>query len=222
MSQFDPSLGDLPTTIPIFPLTGVLLLPRGILPLNIFEPRYLNLVQDALTADRMIGMIQPRAKAEGGEEPPVYRCGCAGRITIFEETDDGRFLISLRGVARFNRIGEVPTTRGYRRSRVDWSPYEADLTPPADKDKAIDRNALFRSLKVYFKNQDIEASWTALKETPDERLINSLAMICPFAPSEKQALLEAPDLCERTKVLTTLVEMAVLDTSGNGDEKVKQ
>lgn len=226
MTQFDPSFDDLPATIPIFPLTGVLLLPRGILPLNIFEPRYLNMVQDALAADRMIGMIQPSGKTGGktgsSAEPPVYTCGCAGRITAFEETDDGRFLISLRGVSRFEVAEEVPTTRGYRRARVDWGRFEGDLTPPDDKDKTIQRDGLFKCLKAYFKNQGIEASWTALKETPNERLINSLSMICPFEPSEKQALLEASDLCERTKVLTALVEMAVLDTGGGDGDKAKQ
>ncbi|MBO6838541.1 MAG: LON peptidase substrate-binding domain-containing protein [Alphaproteobacteria bacterium] len=220
MSQFDPKFDALPSTLPVFPLTGVLLLPRGVLPLNIFEPRYLNMVQDALAADRLIGMTQPRDKAESGQEPPIYPMGCAGRITAFEETDDGRFLISLKGVCRFRAGEEIPTTRGYRRVRPDWSDFEADLTVP--EKQTVDRAALFKSLKAYFAAQGIEASWSALKETPDERLINSLAMICPFDPPEKQALLEAETLCDRAKVLTALVEMAVLDTGGGGGEKAKQ
>lgn len=220
MSQFDPNFDDLPTTLPIFPLAGVLLLPRGVLPLNIFEPRYLNMTLDALAADRMIGMTQPRDRAENGREPPIYPMGCAGRVTAFEETEDGRILISLKGVSRFRVAEEFPTTRGYRRIRPDWSNFKEDLTPP--ENQTVDRDALFRSLKSYFASQGIEASWSALKETPDERLINSLSMICPFDPPEKQALLEAETLFDRAKVLTALIEMAVLDTGGGGGEKAKQ
>lgn len=220
MSQFDPNFDDLPTTLPIFPLTGVLLLPRGLLPLNVFEPRYLNMIQDSLAADRMIGMTQPRDRAESGKEPPIYPVGCAGRITAFEETDDGRFLISLKGVCRFRAGEEIPTMRGYRRVRPDWSGFDADLSGP--EERTVDRDALFKSLKAYFTSQGIEASWSALKETPDERLVNSLSMICPFDPPEKQALLEAETLRDRAKVLTALVEMAVLDTGGGGGEKAKQ
>jgi Lon protease-like protein len=221
MSRFDPSFDKLPATLPIFPLAGVLLLPRGILPLNIFEPRYLNMIEDALAADRMIGMIQPCKNGAGaGAEPSLFGMGCAGRITAFEETDDGRFLISLGGVCRFRVDGEVPTTRGYRRATVDWSAFQGDLEPV--EDGTFDRAALLKSLKAYFKSQGIEASWSALKETPDERLVTSLSMICPFEPSEKQALLEADTLADRAKVLTALVEMAVLDTSGDGGEKSKQ
>lgn len=220
MSQFDPNFDDLPTTLPIFPLAGVLLLPRGVLPLNIFEPRYLNMTLDALAADRMIGMTQPRDRAENGREPPIYPMGCAGRVTAFEETEDGRILISLKGVSRFRVAEEFPTTRGYRRIRPDWSNFKEDLTPP--ENQTVDRDALFRSLKSYFASQGIEASWSALKETPNERLINSLSMICPFDPPEKQALLEAETLFDRAKVLTALIEMAVLDTGGGGGEKAKQ
>lgn len=221
MSRFDPTFDRLPASLPIFPLAGVLLLPRGILPLNIFEPRYLNMIEDALGADRMIGMIQPCKNGAGaGPEPSLYGMGCAGRVTAFEETDDGRILISLSGVSRFRVEGEIPTTRGYRRANVDWADFEDDLRPVDDG--TFDRDALLKSLKAYFKSQGIEASWEALKETPDERLVTSLSMICPFEPSEKQALLEAGTLEDRAKVLTALVEMAVLDTSGDGGEKSKQ
>mgnify|MGYP003700487637 CR=1 FL=1 len=221
MSRYDSSFADLPQTIPVFPLTGVLLLPRGMLPLNIFEPRYLNMVEDALKADRMIGMIQPSREADRSDkEPPLYAMGCAGRIVAFEETDDGRFLLSLKGVARF-RIGEeLATTRGYRRVAPDWGGFEDDLQEP--ESGTVARTKLFKSLKAFFKAQEIEASWEALNETPDERLVNSLAMICPFEASEKQALLEAPSLKERAEVLTALVEMAVLDTGGGGGDNAKQ
>lgn len=219
MSQFSPVFDDLPATLPIFPLTGVLLLPRGMLPLNIFEPRYLNMIQDALAADRMIGMVQPSKPSETGE-PAVFGVGCAGRIVQFEETDDGRFLITLRGVCRFKVAQEVPTLRGYRRICPSWDEYETDLSN--DRGGVVDRESLFTGLQSYFKVQGIEASWKSLRETPDERLINSLAMICPFEPPEKQALLEAKNLSDRASILTALVEMAVLDTSGDGSEKPKQ
>lgn len=220
MSQFDPRFDDLPPTVPVFPLTGVLLLPRGMLPLNIFEPRYLNMIEDALAADRMIAMGQPSREAENGGDPPLYETVCAGRITAFEETDDGRFLISLKGVARCRMTDELSTTRGYRRIAVDWSDFAADLDAPDSG--TVDREKLFKGLQAYFAAEGIEASWSALRETPDERLINSLAMICPFAPSEKQALLEADCLADRAQVLTALVEMAVLDSGGDGGEKIKQ
>ncbi|NMM45791.1 peptidase S16 [Rhodospirillaceae bacterium KN72] len=219
MSQFDPRFEDLPATIPIFPLAGVLLLPRGILPLNVFEPRYLNMIQDALASDRMIGMIQPCPTAAGCE-PAVYKTGCAGRITCFEETEDGRFLISLKGIGRFKIVEELPTEHGYRRVTPDWATFKNDIDPP--EDETIPREALFKCLQPYFANQGIEASWLALRETPNERLINSLSMICPFTASEKQALLEAPSLADRAKVLTALIEMAVLDTCCDGGDKPKQ
>lgn len=219
MSHFDMVFDDLPATLPLFPLTGVLLLPRGMLPLNVFEPRYLNMIQDALGADRLIGMIQPCTMADSGD-PPLYSVGCAGRIVQFEETEDGRFLISLRGVSRFTVEQEIPTTRGYRRIRTAWDDHKDDLI--SDEGSLVDRESLFTGLQSYFKVQGIEASWKALRETPDERLINSLAMICPFEPPEKQALLEAKTLSDRASILTALVEMAVLDTSADGSEKSKQ
>lgn len=213
---FDPVLEDLPATIPIFPLTGVLLLPRGPLPLNIFEPRYLAMVQDALAApQRLIGMVQPEAGASGNSSVPgVYRIGCAGRISAFQETEDGRYLITLSGVCRFRVVEELATTRGYRRIKADWAEFADDLedSPPIE----IDRERMLKPLQVYFRAQQIEANWDAIRETPDERLITSLAMICPFAPAEKQALLEAPDLATRAEVLTALLEMAALETGNDG------
>jgi hypothetical protein len=227
----DPDHTELPASLPIFPLTGVLLLPRGKLPLNVFEPRYLNMVRDALASDRMIGMVQPREDdpttltgpppdavppdAALGERPPaLYPTGCAGRITAFSESDDGRFQITLTGIARFAITGEAPALRGYRRVVPDWEPYRADL---ADDTAAIDRPRLLTALKAFFKLNDITADWDSIAATPDERLVTSLAMICQFAPSEKQALLEARDLGERSRVMTALVEMAVLGRSTAGD-----
>lgn len=220
MSLFDPSFDDLPATMPIFPLCGVLLLPRGVLPLNIFEPRYLNMIQDALAADRMIGMTQPLGKVSEEAEPEIYPMGCAGRITAFEETDDGRFLINLKGICRFVAGDEIPTARGYRRVRANWACFKGDLLPSEKED--VDRERLFRNLKSYFACQGIDASWKALQETPDERLINSLSMICPFSAPEKQALLEAKSLCDRSNVLNALLEMAALDMDGDDGENTKQ
>lgn len=215
MSVFDPALDDLPTAIPIFPLSGVLLLPRNHLPLSIFEPRYLSMVDSALTGDRMIGMIQPR-KPDADDPPPVYPVGCAGRIVQFEEAEDGRYLISLKGLIRFNVIEELPfdDRLSFRQVRPDWSEFSADLSPEEDDD--LDRSRLLVSLKSYFKMQEIEANWDAITGSPAERLINSLSMVCPFESSEKQALLEAPTVVDRLDVLTSLVEMAVMETT-HGD-----
>ncbi|RVU36157.1 peptidase S16 [Hwanghaeella grinnelliae] len=232
MSVFDPTAEDLPEDLPIFPLTGVLLLPRAQLPLNVFEPRYLNMITDALGEGRMIGMIQPRVPRDfvqgreddedeeddleitdmDREQPAIFPVGCAGRITQFEETDDGRLLINLRGIARFKVTEEMPMRDGYRRVQADWSDYLGDLTEH-DEATPLDKERLFASLKPYFEAQEIQANWDAVHDTPSERLINSLSMICPFEALEKQALLEAPTLKDRLDVLTSLVEMAVLETT---------
>ncbi|MBP2311312.1 LON peptidase substrate-binding domain-containing protein [Azospirillum soli] len=208
-NPFDPSLDRLPRTLPIFPLAGVLLLPRGRLPLNIFEPRYLAMVEDAMAGDRMIGMVQPTDPASREREPSVYETGCAGRITTFAETEDGRYLITLTGLCRFTILREVDGVHGYRRVAPAWERFADDLkTEPRGE---LDRPRLLAGLMSYFKVQGISVDWKAIECTPDERLVTSLAMICPFEPSEKQALLEAPDLSERAKLLIALIEMAILD-----------
>ncbi|WP_188261802.1 LON peptidase substrate-binding domain-containing protein [Azospirillum tabaci] len=219
-NPIDPSLDRLPRQLPIFPLAGVLLLPRGRLPLNIFEPRYLAMVEDALAGDRMIGMVQPTDPACRLREPAVYGTGCAGRITSFAETEDGRYLITLTGVSRFAIMRELDGQRGYRRVAADWDRFSGDLIDPLERGGAdgcgLDRARLLAGLKGYFKMQGLSVDWKAIDGTPDERLVTSLAMICPFSPSEKQALLETPDLPERAKLLIALVEMAILD-SHEGD-----
>ena len=217
MSAFDPEFEDLPATLPIFPLTGVLLLPRGRLPLNIFEPRYLNMVSDALGGNRMFGMVQPaEAQAEENEgDPAVYPTGCAGRITHFEETDDGRYILSLKGVCRFDIVEEIPTTRGYRRCNADWSRYRDDLTVP--ENAPIDRKRLVAAVRSYFTAKGLEANWEAIEKAKDEYLVTSIAMLCPFDPSEKQALLEARDLTRRSELLTTITEMAAMGTTDGTD-----
>jgi uncharacterized protein len=211
----------LPEILPIFPLTGILLLPRGRLPLNIFEPRYLAMTRDSLGGERLIGMIQPLEPQQdnrggGSLNPPIYPVGCAGRITQFSEADDGRFLVTLTGVSRFRVVEELPLSSGYRRVVPDWRPYAHDRDDTGDPQ--IDRARLVRGLKNYFGHHNLSADWSAIEKAPAEHLVTSIAMACPFAPREKQALLEAADLAERAELLTGLVEMAAIKpTTGEED-----
>jgi len=204
-SPFDLSFDELPPVIPIFPLTGVLLLPRGRMPLNIFEPRYLAMVSDAMAYPRLIGMVQPREGQGDAGDPPGYQTGCAGRITGFGELDDGRYEITLTGVARFSIAEELPPVKGYRPVRVDWSRFRGDLVPA---EGGVDRERLLAALKPYLKRHKVKTDWDAIAKTPDDRLVTSLSMVCPFAPSEKQGLLEAESLPARAGLLTALLEMA--------------
>ena len=208
-NPFDPTFDRLPRTLPIFPLAGVVLLPRGRLPLNIFEARYLAMVEDALGNGRMIGMIQPTDPASGSRDPEIYETGCAGRITSFAEVEDGRFLITLSGLCRFDVRRELEGVRGYRRVEPDWTRFADDLQEP--QGAALDRPKLMAGLRGYLKANGISVDWDAIGATSDERLVTSLAMVCPFGPSEKQALLEAPDLAQRAKLLIALIEMSILD-----------
>jgi hypothetical protein len=205
-------------TLPIFPLAGVLLLPSGQLPLNIFEPRYLAMTRDALAGDRLIGMVQPSDPHQPvAGNPPVYPIGCAGRITSFAEAEDGRFLITLTGLCRF-RIGEeLPLLSGYRRVSPKWDEFARDLQRRAQP--GFDRERLIRGLRAYFDRHQIKAEWDTIGSVPGDRLVTSIAMVCPFEPSEKQALLEAPDLDERARLLTAIVEMAVLDRPSGGEAR---
>ena len=214
-TPFDPGFEQLPATLPIFPLAGVLLLPHGRLPLNIFEPRYLAMTRDALAGERMIGMVQPQDGEADAREPRVYRTGCSGRVTSFSETDDGRYLITLTGTARFDIAEELPRDRLYRRVAADWRAYRSDLEEAVPC--TIDRPRLVAALKPFFRRNDLSADWQTLEKTPDERLVTTIAMICPFAPSEKQALLQARDTTERARLLTALVEMAVLGADQPAD-----
>jgi uncharacterized protein len=204
----------LPTILPIFPLPGVLLLPHGRLPLRIFEPRYLAMTRDALAGERLIGMVQPSDPVVSDANPPVYPIGCAGRITSFTETDDGLFLITLTGISRFRIREELPLLEGYRRVVPEWADFARDLD--ADENSGFDRDRLIRGLKGFFQHHQISADWDAIVSTPVDRLVTSIAMMCPFEPSEKQALLEASDLDDRARLLTAIVEMAVLNRSGDG------
>jgi len=208
------AVAALPTTLPIFPLPGVLLLPHGRLPLRIFEPRYLAMTRDALAGERLIGMVQPNDPVVSDANPPIYPIGCAGRITSFTETDDGLFLITLTGISRFRIREELPLLEGYRRVVPEWTDFARDLE--ADENFGFDRDRLIRGLKGFFQHHQISADWDAIASTPVDRLVTSIAMMCPFEPSEKQALLEASDLDDRARLLTAIVEMAVLNRSSEG------
>jgi uncharacterized protein len=210
-----PGQRALPAVLPIFPLTGVLLLPRGHLPLNIFEPRYLAMTRDAMAGDHLIGMVQPSDPQQSpAGNPPVYPTGCAGLVSSFAETEDGRFLITLTGLCRFRIREELPPASGYRRVAADWTGFAGDLVGEEAAD--FDRERLLRGLRTYFERHRIQANWEALAAVRGERLIASLAMMCPFEPSEKQALLEAADLGARARLLSTIVEMAGLQPPADG------
>jgi uncharacterized protein len=203
------SLADLPGVIPIFPLPGALLLPRARLPLNIFEPRYLAMLDDTLkTEHRLIGMIQPIVMPEGKASGRLHQIGCAGRVTSLQETDDGRYLITLTGVSRF-RLGELQDGfTPYLRTCAGWSSFERDLGR-SERDEDFDRTAFLDTLARFFETAQLSSDWDSLKRADEELLINSLSMLCPFDPEEKQALLEAPTLANRRETLVTLMEFAL-------------
>jgi Lon protease-like protein len=209
MAAFHPRLEDLPPDFAVFPLTGALLLPRGKLPLNIFERRYLAMVLDSLATGRMFGMIQPEphaAATEAVDEPGLYRVGCLGRLSSFSETDDGRLLITLTGLIRFTIDAELAGHHGYRRVRGNFSRYINDLMvtrPQVD----IERDKLLAALRGYFARRNVDANWDAIKGLSDDGLVITLAMACPFEAVEKQALLEAPTDADRAATLLALLQM---------------
>ena len=199
---------DLPETIAIFPLPGALLLPRARLPLHIFEPRYLQMLDDALkTPERLIGMVQPN-EVPGRNGAGLQRIGCAGRVTQFSETEDSRYLITLTGKSRFRVVKEVEGFTPYRRCQVDWSGFERDLGG-SEGDKGFVRSRFMDLLSRYFDVRGLSADWETLKEADDELLLNSLSMMLDFEPEDKQALLEAPSLTTRRETLVTLIEFAL-------------
>lgn len=198
---------ELPQLLPVFPLAGVLLLPRGELPLNIFETRYLAMVDDAVKGARIIGMIQPDTEAEAGTaESALCPVGCAGRITQFAETGDGRYLITLTGIARFKVIEEVPAATLYRQCRVDFTPFAVDFTPRAGEDQ-VDRDGVLRTLRAFAETNNLQIDWNSINNAPNEALVNALSMMSPCGPREKQALLEAQDLKVRADVLVAITEI---------------
>ncbi|HXR95252.1 MAG TPA: LON peptidase substrate-binding domain-containing protein [Rhizomicrobium sp.] len=206
------SLSDLPPTLPIFPLTGVVLLPHSALPLNVFEPRYLALVDDALSGNRLIGMIQPTESEEEVLKPRLSDVGCAGRIVSYRETEDNRYLITMAGVCRFKVKEEIPVLSPYRQVACDFAPFASDLAQSETAD--FPRERLLAALKHYLSRRDMKADWKSVMTAPPESLVNALSMMCPFEPAEKQALLEAPSWVERVATLVTLLEISTAPGPG--------
>ena len=210
---------DLPDAIPVFPLTGALLLPGGQLPLNIFEPRYLSMIDDALASHRLIGMVQPvfgehRADDPTTGAPALCEVGCIGRITSFAETGDGRYIVSLTGVCRYRPLEELRGDRSYRTFRI--APFIADLTG-VDEDESVDREALLAAFKAYLDANKLEADWESVERASNTTLVNSMAMMSPYGPAEKQALLEAADLKTRAEMLIAITEIVLARSYGDVD-----
>lgn len=199
---------DLPVAIPVFPLPGALLLPRGQMPLNIFEPRYLEMIDDSLrSGHRLIGMIQPDTAHPGPDDRPnLYKIGCAGRITQFAETGDGRYLIQLTGVCRFRVDHELSVMTAYRQCRAVYEPFADDFIARKGEDD-VDRKTLLVALKDFLQANNLKADWEGIEKAPNEALVNALAMMSPYGPAEKQALLEAPDLKTRAEILIAVTEI---------------
>lgn len=200
---------ELPPVIPVFPLGGVLLLPRGDLPLNIFEPRYLTMIDSALAGDRVIGMIQPALGAdEKLETPPLCRIGCAGRLSAFQESGDGRYLISLSGLCRFEIVDELVALTPYRQCRVNYGRFTEDLVPRRGEDE-VNRKLLLTTFQRYLEANNLQADWSGINSAPNEALVTALSMMAPYGPREKQALLEADTLANRAEMLVAMTEMTL-------------
>ena len=209
---------DLPEIIPVFPLPGALLLPRGQMPLNIFEPRYLEMVDDSLRdGHRLIGMIQPdSAHSSTPERPNLFTVGCVGRITQLAETGDARYLIQLTGVARFRIVEELKVATSYRQCRVDFVPFIDDFVARRGEE-LVDRKAVLAALTAFLKANNLKADWEGIESAPNEALVNALAMMSPYDPAEKQAMLEAPDLKTRAEILVAVTEIALAKRRTEGD-----
>ena len=207
-------LDELPSVFPVFPLAGALLLPRGDLPLNVFEPRYMTMMDDALKSHRIVGMIQPDPEAgmQSGA-PALFSVGCVGRITQFAETGDGRYLITLTGIARFKIVEELAGTTPYRQCRADFSPFFVDFSPRAGEDQ-VDRDGVLRTLRDFAETNNLQIDWDSIHNAPNEALVNALSMMSPCSPREKQALLEARDLKGRADVLVAITEIELARGKG--------
>jgi uncharacterized protein len=214
--------GELPAIIPVFPLSGALLLPRGQMPLNIFEPRYLAMIDDTMAdRHRLVGMVQPDNAHPGPEDRPnLYKIGCVGRITQLAETGDGRYVLELTGVARFRIIEEPHVLTPYRQARVDYRPYADDFEPRKGED-AVDREALLKALAGFLKANKLSADWDGIEKAPNEALVNALAMMSPYGSAEKQAMLEALDLKTRAEILVALTEMELARGETEGETKLQ-
>jgi len=210
--------GDLPEVIPVFPLAGALLLPRGQMPLNIFEPRYLAMVDDSFRdGHRLIGMIQPDVTHSPDEERPVlFRIGCVGRITQLAETGDGRYILELTGVSRFKVVEEMTVLTAYRQCKVDYFPFLDDFTARKGED-AVDRESLLAVLSDFLKANNLKVDWEGIENAPNEALVNALAMMSPYGPAEKQAMLEALDLKTRAEILIAITQIDLAKKRTSGD-----
>lgn len=221
MTEKSKTLDALPSVIPVFPLPGVILLPGASLPLNVFEPRYLKMVRDTATGHNLIGMIQPREKArekEGSSKaPPLFTVGGVGSISEFHETEDGRILIRLKGLSRFRIEEELAVTTPYRQVRADWKAFQQDPWGGSNE-TSVERDALMASLKTYLDIKGLDADFSAIAGAPDDVLVNTLSMIVPFSPAEKQALLEAPEVWERSELLKKLLIMAASNLAANDSD----
>ena len=213
---------DLPENIPVFPLAGALLLPRGQLPLNIFEPRYLEMIDDSLRdGHRLIGMIQPDPTHPGPEDKPtLFKVGCVGRITQIAESGDGRYLLQLTGVARFRVEQELKVATAYRQCRVTYQPFADDFIARKGEE-AVDRKAVLEALTSFLKANNLKTDWHGVESAPNEALVNALAMMSPYGAAEKQAMLEAPDLKTRAEILVALTEIELAKTQTEGETKLQ-
>ena len=214
---------DLPGVIPVFPLPGALLLPRGQMPLNIFEPRYLAMVDDTLRdGHRLIGMIQPDVAHTGAtaEVPPLFKIGCVGRITELTESGDGRYLIELTGVARFRVEAELPVKTAYRQCRVTYAPFADDFVARKGENQ-VDREAVLTALRDFLEANELKADWEGIEKAPNEALVNALSMMSPYGAAEKQALLEAPDLKTRAEILVAITEIELAKRDSEGEPQLQ-
>ena len=215
---------DLPQRIPVFPLPRAILLPRATLPLNIFEPRYLQMVEDVMATSRVLGMVQPDGPEDDdpvARTAPLRRIGCAGRVTSYEELDDGRFVITLTGIARFAILEEVPLEKPYRICTVSYDSFAADFDTGAGEDD-VDRQGLLKALKAYLEARSLKADWSAVSKSSNETLINSLSIVSPYGPEEKQALLQAANLKSRAEMLVALAEMELAASGAGGSGSTLQ
>jgi len=224
VSDYYTKISDLPSELPVFPLRGVILLPRCTLPLNVFEPRYLTLVNDVLAGERMIAIVQPEGnepeESPQGRSVPLRRVGCAGRLTAFQETEDNRVLISLTGVCRFDVAEEVSTDLPYRIARLDYSRFADDLQRGKGEDD-VDRERLLKVLRDYLEVNELQADWDSINRSANEPLVNTLSMLSPYGPEEKQALLEAATLKERAEALIALAEMDMAGANGDSGSTIQ-
>lgn len=221
IAQYYRRPSDMPPRLPVFPLRGAILLPRATLPLNVFEPRYLSMIDDIMSGNRVLGVLQPTGPDDDTLESPMgkmfglHKVGCAGRITSYKELDDGRYVITLTGVVRFEVIDEAETEFPYRMMSVAYDRFAADLTEGLGEER-VDRENLLRVLKEYLEANQLKTDWTAIQRASNEYLINALSVMAPYGAEEKQALLEAPDLKSRAEVLVALAEIELASNSGSG------